>query len=77
MGIADAKSEIKFDTIYRDVWVEAGDLCSRIYAGTGAIEGKSMVRTHIYMYIHTHTHADKRRWKECSTYDTEQSYGFE
>lgn len=30
--------------MFKDVWQKNGDQCSVIYAGTGALEGKSKVR---------------------------------
>jgi hypothetical protein len=34
---------IRFEDIIKDLWQKNGDHCSIIYAGTGALEGKSKV----------------------------------
>ena len=39
----------RFEETYKDLWTQNGNSCSMIYAGTGAIEGKSKVPS--YMFI--------------------------
>lgn len=36
--------ESRFEEVFRDLWQKNGDQCSVIYSGTGALEGKSMLR---------------------------------
>lgn len=33
----------RFEEVIKDLWIKNGDQCSVIYAGTGALEGKSKV----------------------------------
>lgn len=42
----DEKATIvsRFQEVYKTMWQTNGDQVSRIYAGTGALEGKSKVR---------------------------------
>lgn len=34
---------VRFEEILKELWQKNGDFCSVIYAGTGALEGKSKV----------------------------------
>lgn len=34
----------RFEEVIKDLWVKNGDQCSVIYAGTGALDGKSKVK---------------------------------
>ena len=34
----------RFEEVYKSMWTQNGDQISKIYAGTGALEGKSKVR---------------------------------
>jgi len=45
LRVEQVKSNIsgRFEEVLRDVWQKNGDQCSIIYAGTGALEGKSKV----------------------------------
>lgn len=40
----DKKYFSRFEEHLKDIWQRNGDSCSVIYAGTGALEGKSKVR---------------------------------
>lgn len=33
----------RFEEVIRELWIKNGDQCSIIYAGTGALDGKSKV----------------------------------
>ncbi|GAB6030737.1 hypothetical protein CHUAL_007588 [Chamberlinius hualienensis] len=41
LGVCDKSHIMKFEEAYRQMWVTNGDQISKIYAGTGALEGKS------------------------------------
>lgn len=41
LGIRDPKQMGRFEEAFRQMWVNNGDQISKIYAGTGALEGKS------------------------------------
>lgn len=45
LRVEQVKSNIsgRFEEVLRDIWQKNGDQCSIIYAGTGALEGKSKV----------------------------------
>ena len=45
LGVEKFKSNIilRCEELVRDMWQKNGDQCSLIYAGTGALEGKSKV----------------------------------
>lgn len=45
LGLSD-KAQIvsRFEELYRQMWVQNGDQVSKIYAGTGALEGKSKLK---------------------------------
>lgn len=46
LGLDDKPQVIsRFEEVFRNMWVQNGDQISRIYAGTGALEGKNKVRT--------------------------------
>lgn len=47
LEVEKAKPNIsgRFEEVLRDLWQKNGDQCSVIYAGTGALEGKSKVLT--------------------------------
>lgn len=45
MGLADKKQTMsRFEEVFRQMWVNNGNEVSKIYAGTGAIQGGSKVR---------------------------------
>lgn len=45
LGLADKKQTIsRFEEVFRQMWVCNGNEVSKIYAGTGAIQGGSKVR---------------------------------
>uniref|UniRef100_A0A914V0H9 Phosphatidylinositol-3-phosphatase SAC1 n=1 Tax=Plectus sambesii TaxID=2011161 RepID=A0A914V0H9_9BILA len=41
MESSQANVQTRFEEVFRDLWQKNGDQCSVIYAGTGALEGKS------------------------------------
>lgn len=41
MGLIDPKSQARFEEVFRQMWVNNGNEVSKIYAGTGAIQGGS------------------------------------
>ena len=45
LGVEQFKANIvsRFADVIRDLWQKNGDQCSVIYAGTGALEGRSKV----------------------------------
>lgn len=44
MGMADKKQNFgKFEEVFRQMWINNGNEISKIYAGTGAIQGTSKV----------------------------------
>lgn len=45
LSLADKATTVsKFVDTYKNMWIMNGDYCSRIYAGTGALEGKSKLK---------------------------------
>lgn len=52
LGISD-KPQLasRFEEVFRNMWVQNGDQVSRIYAGTGALEGKSKVILKKYILV--------------------------
>lgn len=45
LGLADKKQTVsRFEEVFRQMWVNNGNEVSKIYAGTGAIQGGSKVR---------------------------------
>uniref|UniRef100_A0A915JV85 phosphoinositide 5-phosphatase n=1 Tax=Romanomermis culicivorax TaxID=13658 RepID=A0A915JV85_ROMCU len=45
LGLSEkANIKSRFDDTFRQMWTSCGDQCSRIYAGTGALEGKSKLK---------------------------------
>lgn len=45
MGLGDKKQNFsRFEEVFRQMWVNNGNEISKIYAGTGAIQGSSKVR---------------------------------
>ncbi|CAD5209770.1 unnamed protein product [Bursaphelenchus xylophilus] len=46
LGIADLKAGIqqRFEDVFKEIWQRNGDLCSLIYTGTGALDGKSKLQ---------------------------------
>lgn len=49
MGLADKKQTMsRFEEVFRQMWVNNGNEVSKIYAGTGAIQGGSKVRTKVH-----------------------------
>ena len=43
LNITEKNQMARFEEVYRQMWVINGDQVSKIYAGTGALEGKSRV----------------------------------
>lgn len=53
LKVAQEKGNIttRFEEVIKDLWVKNGDQCSVIYAGTGALEGKSKAGSPILFFI--------------------------
>lgn len=44
LGLADKKQTVaRFEEVFRQMWINNGNEISKIYAGTGAIQGGSKV----------------------------------
>lgn len=53
MGLADKKQTMsRFEEVFRQMWVNNGNEVSKIYAGTGAIQGGSKVRNKTSYHQH-------------------------
>ena len=45
LGLSEKPQMIsRFEEVFKNMWVQNGDQISKIYAGTGALEGKSKVK---------------------------------
>lgn len=44
LGLAKASLVSRFEEIYKAIWVENGNHISKIYAGTGALEGRTKIK---------------------------------
>lgn len=49
LGLADKKQTTsRFEEVFRQLWINNGNEVSKIYAGTGAIQGGSKVIIFVY-----------------------------
>lgn len=51
LQLVDKKQTVsRFEEVFKQMWINNGNEISKIYAGTGAIQGGSKVVTHEYFY---------------------------
>lgn len=52
LSIADQPQILsRFTEVFKQMWIQNGDQVSKMYAGTGALEGRSKVCLFFFLYV--------------------------